>query len=239
LPSLGCPGLVGHPVQFVKLGFTINCEVRDSYFKLMDSVGSAAYCVWIIDSSSDKVENNIMYNSPCALGLQCVSGSAVDYNYGTLFPYSQSNWLPECMMTHGGHCDHNLFEGNFIPSFWIDSIHGNSSFNSYVRNRVTGWEAGKTDSTRCINIEENQRNPAILGNVLGTAGFHNTYLDTTGQNYFTIFNLIPSYSAESLLIAGNYNTVNSAVPAPESLGAKTIALSYMYSSKPAWFGNLP
>jgi len=222
-----------------KLGFTINCEVRDSYFKLMDSVGSAAYCVWIIDSSSAKVENNIMYNSPCALGLQCVSGSAVDYNYGTLFPYTQSDWLPECVMTHGGHCDHNLFEGNFVPSFWMDWIHGNASFNSYVRNRVTGWESGKTDSTRCINIQENQWNLAILGNVLGTAGYHNTYLDTTGHNYFSIFNLIPYHSAESLLIAGNYNTVNSAVPASESLGAKTVALSYMYTSKPAWFGNLP
>ena len=222
----------------VKLGWCLNCEVRDSYLTVFDNVGSAAYCVWSIFSSSDRVENNIMYDSPCALGLQCTSGEVISYNYGEKFPYSQSNWLPECMMTHGGHNANVLFEGNFIPSFWSDFIHGNASFNSYVRNRVTGWEQGKTDSTRCINVEEKQWNLAVLGNVLGTSGYHNTYWDDTGRSYTVIFN-VSSDSKPSMTVKGNYNVVDKGVPSSESLSGKTVAVSYVYSSKPDWFGNLP
>ncbi len=220
----------------VKLGWTINCEVRDSYFTIHDDVGSATYSVWVIYSSAARVENNIMYNVPCALGMMSTTGSAVAYNYGTVFPYSSSSWLPETTMTHGGHTDHNLFEGNFVPSFWADRIHGNGSYNSYARNRVTGWESGKTGSTRCVNIQNEHYNLAVLGNVLGTAGYHNVYSSTSSDT--TIFNV--GTGAEATLIRkGNWNTVNNAIPAGESLGSDTIAASYLYANKPAWFGNLP
>lgn len=221
----------------VKLGWCLQCEVRDSYLTLFDDVGSAAYAVWVTDSSACKVENNIMYNVPCALGMQCVSGCVIDYNYGVLFPYSQANWLPECMMTHGAHIDHCLFEGNFIPSFWADFIHGNSSFNTLARNRITGWEQNKTDSTRCVNLAEHQWNIAVLGNVLGTDGYHDTYIDNTGVNYKTIFFLMPDSQAQATL-KNNYNYVNDAVPGTEAIGTDTQAASYLYSSRPAWFGGL-
>lgn len=222
----------------VKFGWCLNCEVRDSYFTIFDSVGSAAYCVWSIFSTSDRIENNIMYNSPCAVGFQSTSGEVFDYNYGLKFPYSQSNWLPECVMTHGGHNNNILFEGNCIPSFWSDYIHGNASCNTYSRNRVTGWEEGKTDSTRCVNVHEKQWNLAVIGNVLGTSGYHNTYWDNAGRSYTVIFN-VSDQSKASMLVEGNYNTVDKGVPSSESLAGKTVAASYVFDSKPAWFANLP
>lgn len=222
----------------IKLGWCLQCEVRDSYLTLFDDVGSAAYATWVTDSSACKIENNVMYNIPCALGMQCVSGCVIGYNYGVLFPYSQPNWLPECMMLHGAHINHCLFEGNFIPSFWADFIHGNSSFNTVARNRITGWEQSKTDSTRCVNIAENQWNNVIIGNVLGTDGYHDTYIDNAGLNYKTIFFLIPASQAQTLL-KNNYNYVNDAVPGAEAIGADSQQTSYLYPSAPSWFGGLP
>ena len=220
----------------VRAAFVLNGEIRDSYFTLHDSVASANYAIWTSFSSSLLIENNVMYNVPCALGMMGTSGSVFAYNFGTLFPYVQANWLPETVMTcHGGHCNHNLFEGNFIPSFWADFYHGNSSYASIVRNRVTGWEAQKTGSTYPMNAHEYQNSFAVIGNVLGTAGYHNNY---EGSNDRSIWHIDAS-SLASMLRQGNWNTVNNAIPPGESLGTSTIRTSYVHASKPSWFGALP
>jgi hypothetical protein len=220
----------------VRTGWTLNCEIRDCCFSVMDDIGSSAYAVWLSFSSAARVENNVMFDVPCAVGMMSTTGSAIAYNFATQFPYSQPRWLPECVMTHGGHCDHDLFEGNFVPSFWADFIHGNASFNSYVRNRVTGWESGKTDSTRPINIEAHQENLALLGNVLGTAGYHK--LDESRSSPKSLFNVDPGAKA-TLFLKGNSSTVDNAVLKDEDLGNDMISSSYLYPTKPAWFGDRP
>jgi len=220
----------------VRTGWTLNCEIRDCCLSVMDNIGSSAYAVWLSFTSAARVENNVMFDVPCAVGMMSTTGSAIAYNFATKFPYSQPRWLPECVMTHGGHCDHNLFEGNFVPSFWADFIHGNASFNSYVRNRVTGWESGKTDSTRPINIEAHQANLAFIGNVLGTTGYHNLYENRSSPK--SLFNIDPG-SKITLFRKGNSSTLEDAVPKEEDLGSDTIASSYLYASKPAWFGDRP
>jgi hypothetical protein len=218
----------------VRTGWTLNCEIRDCFLTIHDNIGSATYAVWLTYTSGILIENNIMTITPCAVGLMSTSGSVIAYNFTTVFPYSQSNWLPECIMTHGGHNHFNLFEGNYVPSFWADWIHGNASRNVYARNRVLGWESGKTGSTRPINIEENQDYLSVIGNVLGTAGYHTSY-ESGGT---AIYN-VDSDSLPNLLRKGNFNTFSNAIPASESLGADTIAPSYFRSSKPSWFGNRP
>ena len=221
----------------VRTGFVLNGEIRDSYFTRHDSVASASYAVWISFSSSMLIENNVMYNVPCALGMMGTAGSAFAYNFGTLFPYVQANWLPETVMTcHGGHCSHNLFEGNFVPSIWADFYHGNSSNVSIVRNRLTGWEPNKTGSTQPMNADEYQYNFAALGNVLGTSGYHQNY---EGGNSFSIWNFSALISRPTLVRKGNWNSVNSAIPPSESLGVDTVSTSYLHASKPSWFGSLP
>ena len=219
----------------VRTGWALFCEIRDCYFTKHDSVASATYSAYITFSSSTKLENNMMYETPCALGLIASSGCVISYNFATNFPYTQSNWLPECMMTHGGHVYFNLFEGNYVPSFWSDFTHGNASYNVFARNRVTGWESGKTGSTRPINLQENQNSYTEIGNLLGTAGYHTSY-DSTGDK--SIYN-VDSGSAATIIRKGNWNTANNAVPSSESLGSDTVSTSYLYSSKPAWFGNRP
>jgi MYXO-CTERM domain-containing protein len=51
---------------------------------------------------------------------------------------------------------------------------------------------------------------------------------------------VDSTSDATLLRFSNYNTVDSAIPASEALGAgQALVASYLHSSKPRWFGNLP
>lgn len=42
----------------------------------------------------------------------------------------------------------------------------------------------------------------------------------------------------TILLKGNYNTQDAAVPASESIGSDTIADSYFYDARPSWFGDL-
>jgi len=117
----------------------------------------------------------------------------------------------------------------------MDWIHGNASFNSYVRNIVPGWDPGKTQGTRSINLNAHQDNMVVIGNVLGTVGVQNVY-SVSGSNT-TIYNVDPDSQA-TLFAKGNYNTVNLAVPAVESLSGMAVANSYLYAAKPTWFGTL-
>lgn len=219
----------------LRTGWSLFCEVRDCSFTRHDSVASATYSAYITYTSALKLENNMMYNTPCALGLIASSGCVISYNFTTNFPYVQANWLPECMMTHGGHVYFNLFEGNFVPSFWADFTHGNASFNVYARNRVTGWEPGKTGSTRPINLQNNQDNFSVVGNVLGTSGYHDSYESGSDTSIWNV----DSDSASTLLRKGNWNSVNNTIPSGESLGTETVPDSYVYKSKPLWFGDRP
>jgi hypothetical protein len=176
------------------------------------------------------VQNNIGYITPSFLAMGEVMGSVFSYNYATNFPYSQSNWLPECVMLHGGHNYFNLFEGNMAPSFWADLIHGNASYNVIHRNRFTGWEPGKTGSLSPANLEDYQDYFSFVGNVLGTTGIQ--------ASYGNIWN-IASTSLATIIRKGNYNYANNAIPASEALGSDTLVDSYYLPSKPSWFGDRP
>jgi PKD repeat protein len=214
----------------IRTAWTLNCEIRDCYLTLHDNVGSATYSLYLTYSGSLLAENNIGYITPCFCGLMDTMGCVVAYNYATNFPYSQSSWLPECMMVHGGHNYFDLFEGNMAPSFWSDFTHGNASYNTIHRNRCTGWEPGKTGSTHPGNLQQYQDNFAFIGNVFGTAGIQSIYSDIWQ---------VDSTSASTLIRKANFNTADNAIPSSESLGSDTLVNSYFRSTKPAWFGNLP
>jgi PKD repeat protein len=214
----------------IRTAWTLNCEIRDCYLTLHDDVGSATYSLYITYSGSLLAENNIGYNTPCFWGMMDTMGCVMAYNYATNFPYSQANWLPECMMVHGGHNYFDLFEGNMAPSFWSDFTHGNASYNTIHRNRCTGWEPGKTGSLHPGNLQQYQDYYAFIGNVFGTPGIQSSYTDIWQ---------VDSTSAATIIRKGNFNTADNAIPSSESLGSDTLVSSYYRSAKPAWFWNLP
>ena len=214
----------------IRTAWTLNCQIQDCYLTLHDNVGSATYSLYITYTGSLLAQNNIGYNTPCFVGLMDTMGCVVGYNYATNFPYSSASWLPECMMVHGGHNYMDLFEGNMLPSFWSDFIHGNASFNVIHRNRYPGWEPGKTGSLHPANLEAYQDNFSFFGNVLGTAGI---------QSGYTAIWQVDATSAATINRKANFNTSDNAIPSSESLGSDSLVSSYYLQNKPVWFGDRP
>src|SRR5262249_10218649 len=101
------------------------------------------------------------------------------------------------------------------------------------RERLRGWDANgpKTANTVPFTCEVHHDNIVVAGCVMGENGIQ--------TNYSQIFN-IDSTTASTIQRLQNYNTVNDAVPSSEALpGGSALITSYLYSTKPAWFGQLP
>ena len=191
----------------IRAAWTLNCEIRDCYLTLHDNVGSATYSLYITYSGSLLAQNNIGYITPCFVGMMNTMGCVFGYNYATNFPYSQANWLPECMMVHGGHNYFDLFEGNMAPSFWSDFTHGNASYITVHRNRCTGWEPGKTGSTHPANLQQYQDDFSFIGNVFGMSGIQTSY---------SAIWQVDATSTGTLLRKGNFDYADNGVPASEN-----------------------
>lgn len=215
-----------------RLYVTLNCSVRDCLLTKHDSVGSATYGVDLGLSSMFAVVNNIMPEVPCAVGLRGCSAGVIFGNYTTNFPYSDPGWMPEAMMTHGTHNFAILFESNKTPKVDLDYIHGDASYVTIHRNRLYGWEKFKTNSCAPVEMDAAQQNMAVIGNVLGEDTFHVNY-ESSAPRIFSI----DADSSGSMTRKGNYNTVNDAVPAGESMGTDTNAYSYAVAAKPDWWGD--
>ena len=74
----------------------------------------------------------------------------------------------------------NLWEGNqFEGTIFCDDIHGTSNANTFFRNRLTGQGHNGTivnsNNTEAASLQTHCRAYNIIGNVLGTAGWHANY----------------------------------------------------------------
>jgi hypothetical protein len=155
----------------------------------------------------------------------------------------------------------NLFEGNVTPNFYFDNTWGSNSHTTVFRNRVTGWQAGKTLNTHALSMEAHSRSNNVVGNIIGTDGYHTVYespLNGTYTGAGALYKLgywtsnggsLNNYDAAvhtTLLRHANYDTVNDRVLYCDSDGgpgcqggnaSRTLPDSLYLGSKPAWFGN--
>ena len=171
--------------------------------------------------------------------------------------YSAPGWLPETIMTHGGHSYMNLFEGNIMPNFYFDDIHGSGSHNVIFRNRAFGWQADRNGTNSAIPIQYEYWNKyqSAIGNVLGKQGFHTSYgsiysvdkLPQSGTFNGTTVTMEPLSSsnegASTLIRWANWDTGTNGVryntselPSGMSTPSQTLPTSLYLSAKPAFFG---
>ncbi|MBV9643241.1 MAG: hypothetical protein JO334_06680 [Verrucomicrobia bacterium] len=232
--------------------FCYRCEMRDSYInasQLYD--GGEGYGIALYDVCSGcLIENNILEHLHVALQVNYgSSGNVYGYNYEKSgYPDAQQD---PAIDSHGTHPMMNLFEGNYCEDkVLFDFIHGSGSHETVFRNRVMGWQPTNGYDQEAVEICEYNRHCNIVGNILGTVGVHN------------IYNLIapdPSYTGSTLAIyvlgysnvgyddaatcdvlrADNYNTVNGAIPASESISNQALPNSLYLTGKPAFFNSLP
>jgi MYXO-CTERM domain-containing protein len=251
---------VGANRNHVWFYLTAGAVVRDSYFYGTKNAASQSYGVENYGGSDNLVENNIVEHITAPLIDNGAStGMVYGYNYSIDDYYSVSpGWMMGSNLLHGAGTAMALHEGNEGAGFEPDDVHGTHNFITVLRNYFNGWETGKTAQTVPIDIYAFGRYMNIVGNVLGKAGYHDTYeCNVSGSGWDTaIYRLggetqtAPSDALvkTTLLRWGNYDTVTGAVQwkpeeIPSSLSqyanpvpsVQSVPDSYYLSGKPGWW----
>ncbi len=206
-------------------------EVRDSYFYGTKNAATQSYGVEYFMTSDDLVINNVFQHITCPIMTGPSEGAVAAYNYMIDMYYSTvPNW--QMWGINGSHdtgTGMNLFEGNQGDGFGMDLYHGPGALPTAFRNQLTK-EPNKGSNTEVVSIWAYNRFANIVGNVLGTIGYHTVYEDSrgpqgqTGNSNHSIFLLGYSGVDESissgiaydllavngLLRWGNYDTVTGA-----------------------------
>lgn len=151
--------------------------VRDSYFFGTQSAASQSYGVEQFLSTDSLIENNIFDTVTTGIQTTSSQGNVVAYNFAIngFFSSAPSFMAAAAFAVHDAGPTLNLFEGNDFNAIYCDDIHGTSGIITFFRNRLTGLSPGNTVNTNAIVLQSFCRGFNVIGNVLGTAGYHSVY----------------------------------------------------------------
>jgi concanavalin A-like lectin/glucanase superfamily protein len=243
-------------------------EVRNSYFYGTKNAASQSYGVESFMTSDNLVINNIFQHVTTPIMTGPSAGNVTAYNYTIDMFYSVvMNWM--MAGTKGSHdtgTGMNLFEGNESNSFGMDLYHGPGALATSFRNYFTGRDGARTSNTEVVYIWAYNRLVNLVGNVLGTSGYHTVYEDSrgpqgrTGNPNQSIFLLgfsgvdesvsssiaYDMVTVTSLLRWGNYDYAtgqarwNTAeIPAGHPVPPTALPASLFLSARPSWWGAMP
>jgi hypothetical protein len=160
--------------------------VRDSYFFQNIDHGSVSYGVEVNSGFDGLVENNIFQQStdgePNCNGA--CAGNVFAYNFDVDNVWGSAGWMQAGFYAHASGDVFNLWEGNIGPGYTADDVHGTHHFETLFRNRLVGNQpagcgstgpATCTAQTNAVHAYAGSRYYNVIGNVLGQAGYHNTY----------------------------------------------------------------
>ena len=237
------------------------CEFRDSFFDQAQGYGSGAYGVNLQLASACLVENNIFnYISTPLLLAQGSSGNVLAYNFCTngIYYDAANAWMPPSIEPHYVHNEMNLFEGNYGNGVELDFTHGSASHNTLFRNRLHGPEKPtQVNNTFAIQIQATNWWMNVVGNVLGTVGWHTNYAisvtsplsDNDGSRSIYKFGFTDDSGSTAFgdpkvqstaLIHGNWDAVtktNGGIVWDPTISTHTLPASLYLSGKPSWWGN--
>lgn len=216
--------------------------VRDNYFYGTQAHGGSSTQSYGYDGytgSANLVENNIFDGVSTPLQIEDQQGTVLAYNYipntmNYCTPNPCFDWLLGTSSMHAPGNGYLLFEGNQNVEQILDTIHGPADFITFFRNRATGWQPGAGEQTVPMYNFAWSRYTNVIGNVFGTAGYHNRYQTITGDgtSNTNCFHSIYAFGIsggcyvtqngqgnlkDDILVAptslrwGNYDTVNNAV----------------------------
>jgi hypothetical protein len=162
---------IGGPGSFVFHTLIINGfhdEVRDSYFYGPTTQGNTQYAYTPHVSGSLLLENNIFHHNVSAMiPNDPESGSVYAYNYVDDIYYSGAIQL------HSTGSIMNLYEGNNIPSYLGDILHGTHYFETLFRNHIDGYAHNQpqVNENSGITLLTHNRFFNLIGNVIGHSHF--------------------------------------------------------------------
>lgn len=235
--------------------------IQDSYFYGAPGA-SLSYGVESRLATDDLTINNVFQHVTTPLMDGSSAGEVYAYNFIVNDYYAAaSSWQMPSAFAHDAGTLYSLFEGNFGVAFRADIIHGGSGLSTLFRNRWHGYESGKTNETEAVILNSYNRYENLIGNILGTSGYHTTYQNTTCElcaaNVYEIGTgdggdgtVVPAdpLVLSTILRWGNYDTVNNAVrwqaaEVPSSLSlyanpvpaSQILPASFYYSAQPGWW----
>lgn len=247
-----------------------NCEVRDSYFFGTQGAGVTNYGIEMYGAGSDHlIINNILQQVSSPMEVATSSGSVIAYNFmlqsNTTGVTGTTMW--HAITAHNAGINYILFEGNVGNGLRMDTFHGTANFLTAFRNRLWGWEPGRTDNASSLRDESPNRYMVMIGNVFGKSGFHTGYETavggaTDGNSPVYVIgggntNGTATVANDPLVLAtlmrwGNYDTSTATVrfnssevpsgvsPYPNAVPAsQSLPSSFFLISKPDWWGSVP
>ena len=240
-------------------------EIRDSYFHGNRIEASQSYGVELFTTSDDVIVNNIFHHITTPVMTGPSTGSVVAYNFMTDMAYYSPSWMMAGLVgSHDAGTAMNLFEGNAGNQFLMDAYHGTGNLTTLFRNQLTGTEPGKNQgNTIPVNIWSYNRLVNVVGNVLGTPGYHTVYENSaSGTRGFAerstfvlgyagvLETMVGGLSYDPLVSAtllrwGNFDYATSQThwnpaeigtdPAPPD---HALPPSFFLFSKPSWWGTI-
>jgi hypothetical protein len=257
---------------------TTHTTIRDSYFYGSQPT-SDHYATDTFVGADNLIENNIFQHMGFPMMNEGSIGSVGAYNYAVDDYYtgtpvgSALDWQQAASYQHSVGDAFILWEGNLGVGMTSDDVHGTSNFGTAFRNYWNGRDmaggssGGKTSQTNAVILNAYNRFYNIIGNVLGTTGYHNNYtsdlLSLTNCNT-SIYALgwggncgngsLPNdiLTVTTMMRWGNFDTSSAAirfvageVPVGISLFANPIPSSnslpnsFYLNAKPSWWGTMP
>ena len=224
-----------------------------------------------IATSNILIENNIYeYLADGPMFGWGASGNVVGYNF--IYDAHRTNVMKTWFLAiggshHGAHTSYNLWEGNVAEALYFDQYWGSSSHNTALRNRVhgrymvDGIAEPNINNVYTIATEKNLHYQSYVGNILGTAGYHNMYEEKAPDCSHTSKKIIYKTgrlsSGTSSCDAGAFNTmyrhmnfdyVTNSVKRCDDAGEPgcqgiaqpaTLPAALYRQGKPDWFGSVP
>ncbi len=213
-------------VSSVLVTMSSHYQVQNNY--LYNTVGGDSYGIRTGGINGDGVvQNNILQKCETPILFDGPdSGTVIAYNYA-IDDTSASDGLIQSLWAHSAGDDFQLWEGNIVTGFQIDLFHGVHLDETAFRNFSLGWDScgngqcgsstAKDSGSIAMIYSAYNRYGNIIGNVLGTPGYHNTYMGPCTGNK-CIFYLgvgdspVPTdtLTATTALLWGNYDVVTGA-----------------------------
>jgi len=157
--------------------------VRDSYFYGSWNAASESYGIDTYNGADNLIENNIFQHIATGMINEGCVGCVYSYNYAIDDYYTANGaapaWQQFALYGHSVGDAYVLWEGNQAVGLVGDDIHGTRHFVTAFRNYLSGRDEAsttpKTQQTSAIILEAYNRYFNIIGNVLGTPGYHTNY----------------------------------------------------------------
>jgi len=252
--------------------------VKDNYFFGNPNNYGDHNGVRLVGGANNLLQNNICHKVGGCFFIGDANPEQADvfaYNFLPATANGSNSFAVDTADEHGAGISYALYEGNIGFGYNEDGDHGNHLSQTAFRNQWWGWlscangQCGASSNSPGSNNGNNQntirlyygsRYGNIIGNVLGTPGYHSVYQSFGAFDDLSIYiwgagqlgQPTDTLVNTTTMRWGNYDVVNGAtrflsaeVPTgaptyPNTVPAsQTLPASFYLTSKPAWFGSIP